>query len=203
MKKLVRKIDIDNNIIDLKKFYKVDVKNKGLINLMDKKDEQILEIEKLIEENYKINEITCGIDYSNNILIWNCRGVYINNKLNYISDKILTYQPLVLFLIDSKKNVDFFGYNSFYDSQNVILTRQGYEIKLERFYLKEKGNNIHCGWRWGKLSFTYHKYLSNWMNKHKEYSFYREPSKNLGLIIHNNNRSIDTEVQSFIAPSEH
>ena len=39
MKKLVRKIDIDNNIIDLKKFYKVDVKNKGLINLMDKKDE--------------------------------------------------------------------------------------------------------------------------------------------------------------------
>ena len=58
MKKLVRKIDIDNNIIDLKKFYKVDVKNKDLINLMDKKDEQILEIEKLIEENYKINEIT-------------------------------------------------------------------------------------------------------------------------------------------------
>ena len=74
--KLVRKIDIDNNIIDLKKFYKVDMKNKGLINLMNKKDEQILEIEKLIEENYKINEITCGIDYSNNILKWNCRGVY-------------------------------------------------------------------------------------------------------------------------------
>ena len=40
MKKLVRKIDIDNNIIYLKKFYKVDVKNKGLINLMDKKKSQ-------------------------------------------------------------------------------------------------------------------------------------------------------------------
>ena len=54
MKKLVRKIDIDNNIIDLIKFYKVDVKNKGLINLMDKKDEQILEIEKLIEKIIKL-----------------------------------------------------------------------------------------------------------------------------------------------------
>ena len=128
--------------ITIDEFYKIDEDNLDLINPFERKDKNLIEIENNIEKNYKINEVTCGSDFSKNILVWNCRGVYSNNKLNFISEKIITYQPLLIFLIDAKKNITFFGYNSFFDMQNVLLVRQGYEVKLEKLILKEKGNDV-------------------------------------------------------------
>ena len=47
-------------------------------------------------------------------------------------------------------------------------------------------------------------YISNWMNKYKNYSFIGESSKNLGILLHDRNRAIDRDIlKNFLATSEH
>ncbi len=75
-------IDKGNVDLNLDKFYDIKDEKIDLLNAFDKKDDNIIELEKNIELNYKVNEITCGSDYLNNIIIWN-RRVLFYSIINY------------------------------------------------------------------------------------------------------------------------
>ena len=95
-------------------------------------------MEKLIEKDYKENDFIAGTDYRNNILLWNCRGIWSNKKINFVAEKLIEYQPVIAALIDSKNYVSFYGYFSYFVGQNLLLIKNGYNIKPNKYELLEK-----------------------------------------------------------------
>ena len=68
------------------------------------------------------------------------KGLFIGDKLEILYEKIELFRPIIIFIIDAKKNLEINNFINFFDEQNIILFVNGYDINLERFKLFKENN---------------------------------------------------------------
>ena len=76
------------------------LKKDDIINILNNED-----FKKNLEENYKDEDYINDTIYCYNIIIWNTRGLFQRDKLEFLYEKMELYRPIIIFIVDSKKNL--------------------------------------------------------------------------------------------------